>query len=191
MNKNTIKIGKLKKLELSVIIFLFVLSLPVVSVAQDKLDALRDLKGVFVNLNIRNKVPQGIPRLYINKKYLLDYTKQELVKNLRDIKEMRLFKSFDPHLKLDMVIEGKKQLKENMYYVTVNASLKHGAKTWHKEYNTSFPTQVYKNRLALAEALAESKADLQKNGFQNHLKIYLLKSIMYDFAKDCKAARRG
>ncbi len=189
MNKNTIKIGKLKKLELSVIIFLFVLSLPVVSVAQDKLDALRDLKGVFVNLNIRNKVPQGIPRLYINKKYLLDYMKQELVKNLRDIKEMRLFKSFDPHLKLDMVIEGKKQLKENMYYVTVNASLKHGTKTWYKEYNTSFPTQVYKQLLALANG--KHKVDLQKNGFQNHLKIYLLKSIMYDFAKDCKAARRG
>lgn len=226
MNKNTIKIGKLKKLELSVIIFLFVLSLPIVSVAQGKLDALRDLKGVFVNLNIINKTPQGPAKKRVNKKELVDYARKEMVEQVGKIRGMQLNKPFFPHLKIKLTLEGQ----NNTYFIIANASLQQGSSTWQKEHSTTWPTDDYKERMknakkyllerkeqvaAVQMKVKKARSKTEKHLYENEVKALraglasrekqlskvvkeygfaktvkdTLKSIINDFAKDCKAAR--
>lgn len=156
------------------LLFLFVLSFSATTFAKDGLEALHNLKGVFVNLNIENKVSPGIPRQHFDKEVLLNYSKKELAEKLSSVSGIKLFNPSDPHLKIDMIIEGKEQLKENMYNVKVNAYLKQGAQEWRKEYNVS----------------CKLLADSQKYEFQNEIKI-ILERLLNDFSVNYKIANKA
>ncbi len=157
-----------------VLSFLFILSFTTTIFANDGLKALHNLKGVFINLNIDNRVSPGISKQHFDNEVLLNYAKRELAEKLRSVSGIRFFKPSDPHLKIDIIIEGEKQLKENMCYVKVNAYLVQGTYEWRKGYNAS----------------CKLFADRQKNEFQNEIK-FILEKLLNDFSVNYKVANKA
>ncbi|MGR3302955.1 MAG: hypothetical protein ACUZ8I_10695 [Candidatus Scalindua sp.] len=132
-----------KKIILSIVTFLLI-NLPLnTSYADSDIAALGDLKGLYVNLKINDRTPQGIPKQRIDKKRLLKYVEKELINTIGKERGIRLFKSIDPHLNVKVTIEGEEhhasdRVKKYMYYVTVKASLERNAAEWYREYTKSW-----------------------------------------------------
>ena len=127
------------KIILSIATFLLI-NLPLnTSYSDSDIAALGNLKGIYVNLKINDKVPQGIPKQRIDKKRLLKYIEKELINTIGKERGIRLFKAIDPHLNVEVIIEGQELHaadgpKKYKYYVTVKASLERNASEWHLEH---------------------------------------------------------
>lgn len=137
-----------KKIILSIATFLFI-NLPLnTSYADSDIAALGDLKGIYVNLKINDRTPQGIPKQRIDKKKLLKSIEKQLINTIGKERGIRLFKSIDPHLNVNVIIEGQEhhttdRLKKYMYYVTVEANIDRNASEWYKEYTESWEENTY------------------------------------------------
>ena len=127
------------KIILSITTFLLI-NLPLnTSYADSDIAALGNLKGVYVNLKINDKTPQGIPKQRIDKKRLSKYIEERLINTIGKEKGIRLFKAIDPHLNVKVIIEGQELHaaagpKKYKYYVTVKASLERNASEWYREH---------------------------------------------------------
>ena len=127
------------KIILSIATFLLI-NLPLnTSYADSDIAALGHLKGIYVNLKIYDKTPQGIPKQRIDKKRLLKYIEKQLINTIGKERGIRLFKPIDSHLNVEVIIEGQELHaadgpKKYKYYVTVKASLERNASEWHREH---------------------------------------------------------
>lgn len=128
-----------KKIILTIATFLL-FNLPLnTSYADSDIAALGNLKGIYVNLKIYDKTPQGIPKQRIDEKRLLKYIEERLINTIGKGKGIRLFKAIDPHLNVKVIIEGQELHaaagpKKYKYYVTVKASLERNASEWYREH---------------------------------------------------------
>lgn len=128
-----------KKIILTIATFLLFYLLLNTSYADSDIAALGNLKGVYVNLKIYDKTPQGIPKQRIDEKRLLKHIEERLIITIGKEKGIRLFKAIDPHLNVEVIIEGQElhadgRPKKYKYYVTVKASLERNASEWYREH---------------------------------------------------------
>jgi hypothetical protein len=172
---------------LSTATFLLINLLLSSSYADSNIAALGDLNGIYVNLKINDRTPQGVPKQRIDKKKLLKYVEKELINTIGKERGIRLFKSIDPHLNVKIIIEGQEhhavdRLTKYMYHVTVEASLERNTAEWHREHTESWTENtksinVAKKRVkAASNSVIKAKKDTigkPKNSFAySFLKVY-------------------
>ena len=167
------------KIILSIATFLLI-NLPLnTSYADSDIAALGNLKGIYVNLKINDRTPQGVPKQRIDKKKLLKYVEKELINTIGKERGIRLFKAIDPHLNVEVIIEGQEhhaadRLQKYMYYVTVKASLERNAVEWYREHtapwseNAKYINAAKKRVKIASENVAKAKKNTKgrrKNSF--------------------------
>ena len=160
-----------RKIILTIATFLLI-NLPLnTSYANSDIAALGDLKGIYVNLKINDRTPQGVPKQRIDKKKLLKYIEKQLINTIGKERGIKLFKSIDPHLNVNVIIECQEhhaadRLKKYMYYVTVEAVIDRNASEWYREYTEPWEenTRVINSaRKRVNDAAARLKKDKKES----------------------------
>lgn len=168
------------KIILTIVTFLLI-NIPLnTSYADSDIAALGNLRGIYVNLQINDKTPQGIPKQRIDKKRLLKYIEGSLINTIGKEKGIRLFNAIDPHLNVKVIIEGQELHaaagpKKYKYYVTVKASLERNASEWYREHtvlwteNTKVINQYKESvRKAIVKLNKAKKASYRLDQKSNH-----------------------
>ena len=143
-------------ISISITTFLLLSLLHNACFAKGDLGALGNLKGVYVNLKVRERVPHGMVLPRINRVVLSKHIKNELTELFRYAKGFKIYNtpSIVPHLNVAVTIEGISQRKG--YNITTKASLKQEGLEWWEQITGPWSKQSVREPIKEAEKAVKS-----------------------------------
>lgn len=167
---------------IKILIIIFFLNYFSLNTVYSDIEALGNLKGVFVTLKIYDKTPQDMIMPHFDKSKLLKHINDELTDLFRNTQNFKVYKipNITPRLDINITIKGDRDIKE--YYINTEARLKQGSAEWYEQIHRNWDKQTSMLPVRAAEKVVlEAKKNLeQEQVYYNELNNYSSEWIYYN-----------